>query len=229
MALAPTRERSKLAGLAEAIASAGPGREVVWRPPNGLLTDDELREVLENCGSVEVERGIRGELIITGGPMDAGSAIGVELGRQFGNWRVGGGRGLLVESSQHVRTGRGEETNAPDLAWWSPERAALIPPRSERQGYPRVLPTFVLEVLSYGQSRAAQQRKMENWIRRGVIVGWLLDVHGETLTVFRRKAGTGDPPEVEMAVHQKPDTMRVGDEMPGLEVDLREIWTWKDL
>lgn len=122
-----------------------------------------------------------------------------------------------------------EETNAPDLAWWSPERAALIPPRSERRGYPRVLPTFVLEELSYGQSRAAQQRKMENWIRRGVIVGWLLDVHGETLTVFRRKAGAGDPPQVEMTVHQKPNAMRVGDEMPGLEVDLREIWTWKDL
>lgn len=229
MALAPTRGRSKLAGLAEAIAAAGPGREVVWWPPNGLLTDDELCEVLESCGSAEVERGIRGELIITGGPMDAGSAIGVELGRQFGNWRVGGGRGLLVESSQHVRTGRGEETNAPDLAWWSPERAALIPPRSERRGYPSVLPTFVIEIRSFSQSHASQRRRVEEWVQRGVTVGWLLDVHDGTLTVFRRKAGSADPLEVEAVEHHRPDSMLVGDEMPGCEIDLREIWTWTDL
>ena len=228
MAFAPARERSKFAGLNEAIAGARHGCDAIWRPPEGLLTDDELAEAIEESAGVKIERGIRGELIITGGPMDAGSAVGVELGRQFGNWRVGGGNGLLVESSQHIRTGRGEETNAPDLAWWSPERAALIPPRSERRGYPRVLPTFVVEIRSLGQSHESQRRKMEEWIKRGVVVGWLLDVHDETLTVFRRGAGA-DPLAVEAVVHRKPDSMHVGDEMPGCEIDLREIWTWKDL
>jgi len=60
---------------------------------------------------------------------------------------------------------------APDLAFISAERVALIP----AVGYAKMVPDLVAEIISPGDRRAAVGRKVTKWLRVGVRVVWVID------------------------------------------------------
>lgn len=87
-----------------------------------------------------------------------------------------------------------------------------------RASFPAVPLVFVLEVRSSANdSLKAAKEKMEEWISCGAQVGWLVDPVKSQLHVYR--------PGREPAVVVAPAEVEVGEEVAGLVLDLRKIWS----
>jgi Uma2 family endonuclease len=63
---------------------------------------------------------------------------------------------------------------APDTAYISREKSRRIT-AEEGIHFVRVVPDFVVELLSGSDSLSKTKRKMESWIKNGVALGWLVD------------------------------------------------------
>jgi len=134
-----------------------------------LMTADELLGLQPPDKSTEL---VRGRMIIREPPSAMHGLYSATLG-------------MLV--LQHARAARlgvvfGQDTGfhiasdpdtvlAPDLAFISAERVALIPP----VGYAKMVPDLVAEIISPGDRRAAVRRKVTKWLRAGVRVVWVID------------------------------------------------------
>ena len=104
---------------------------------------------------------------------------------------------------------------SPDVAWVPRARLARIS-AEDRQRFLPLCPDFVIELLSPSDSRAALQRKMEEYRENGARLGWLVDPIRRELTIYRsdgsveRRAGLGVA-----------DGETV---LPGFQLDLSAAW-----
>ena len=96
-------------------------------PAIGPISDEQLERVCAQNPGWKFELSATGELVINVYAGDESSDVGTELGRQVGNWRIGGGGGRARDASAGYRlsdeTGPGPLLE-PDVSWVSPERLA---------------------------------------------------------------------------------------------------------
>ena len=95
--------------------------------------------------------------------------------------------------NQHER-GRVFDSNAgfflPDGSMLSPDPAYITKQKSrkitdqEGQHFLRMVPDFVVELLSGSDSFSKTKRKMESWIRNGVALGWLVDPYKKQVLIY---------------------------------------------
>ena len=174
-------------------------RPALWemltlRMPEELkLTDGLLEQLGDLNPEWKVERGHYGELVLTmasGGPS---WMICTELCTDLRIWaRVTGGVvGGADAGFNVVDPNGGEPMRNPDVVWISPEQFAAMGGVPPLEGFWNVCPAFVVEVRSPRDSLAAQRRRMADWMRFGVQLGWLVDVQGRSVWVYRR----GEEPE----------------------------------
>ena len=187
-------------------------------PEFGPITDEYLERIsAENPGwKFEIDEG--GELVINVYAGDESSDIGTELGRQVGNWRVGGGGGRARDASAGYRMTDDRERSRlmePDVSWVSPERLSTAS-RQDVQGAISFAPDFIVEIRSPSDRLVDQQTKMDVWMHYGVRLGWLFDLDAYQVWIYRLNA------ETEML--ERPATLSGEDVMVGLEIDCAEIW-----
>ena len=227
MVSAPERSGVAVVERPASAPAAWPGEIVVEFPADAPLTDLQF-EGLQGIGvDWRFERGPRGELIMAPPPpaTDPPPRMGMRLGRQVGNWEVAGGDGSgtgeIVDASGTYAVPGTDILAVPDFSWISPAQLADLPPKRAGSNYREMMPTFAVEIRSRSDSVAAQVRKAAFWVEHGAAVGWMIDPWEERVHVFRR----GEP-EV---VHDRPSALEVGPEMPGLVIDLDELWDMPDL
>ena len=192
---------------------------VVQLPPETPLTDDLLERCVELNPHLDIERGARGELILSGSSPGFAPFIGVMLVQQFVIWADEAG-GLVGGAGAGVRRPHDLRTRAPNACWFTAEQGEEVLRQAGEPGYPRVIPTVVVEIRRIGQSAASQLEKVREWMRDGAKVGWMVDPLSKTVYVFR---DDGEP-----EVHVGPPTLEVGPEMPGFVVNFKRIWALVD-
>ena len=187
------------------------------------LTDKQFEGLRGVCVDWRFARGAGGELIIAPPPpaTDPSPRMGTRLSRQVGNWEVAGGDGELVDATGTYAMPGTDILGAPDLSWISPAQLADLPPKREGSNYREMVPTFAIEIRSRSDSAASQVRKASFWVEHGTAVGWVIDPWTQRVHVFRR--GQAE------VVHERPSELEVGPEMPGLVIDLDELWDMPDL
>ena len=218
MVSAPQRPEVRPAELPVWEAAAWPSQIVIEFPTDAPLTDSQF-EGLQGIGvDWRFERGARGELIMAPPPpaTDPEPRMAPLLIVQIALWIRAGGGGILVDSSGTYAVPGTNILGAPDISWISAALAAALPPKRAGSNYRELVPTFAVEIRSRSDSVAAQVRKASFWVEHGTAVGWMIDPWTQRVHVFRR----GEP-EV---VHERPSTLEVGPEMPGLTIDLDELW-----
>ena len=218
MVQAPVLERPAVPVAPE--GAAGDGTVVVAMPEGAPLTDELLERCVELNPHLDIERGARGELIISGGSAGFEPYVGAGIVAQFWNWQVASGVGLVGGGDNGLKRLRDLRTRAPDCCWFDDEQAAEVLRQAGEPGYPQVMPTVVVEIRLTGQSLASQLEKVREWMRDGVKVGWMIDPTAKTVYVFR------DDGEPEM--HTAPSSLEVGPEMPGMTVEFERIWALLD-
>ena len=203
--------------------AAWPAEVVVEFSADAPLTDLQFEGLRGGCIDWRFARGPRGELIMTPPPpaTDHSPRMGARLSRQVGNWDIAGGDGELVDATGTYAIPGTDILGAPDLSWISPAQLANLPPKRKGSNYREMVPTFAIEIRSRSDSEATQVRKASFWVEHGTAVGWMIDPWTQQVHVFRR----AEP----VVVHDRPSELEVGPEMPGLVIDLDELWDMPDL
>jgi Uma2 family endonuclease len=150
------------------------------------FTDDEYFAFCAANQDLNVERTPEGEIVIVppaGGESDYRSA---EVIGELRNWARKDKRGKSFGSSAQFLLPDGSGLS-PDAAWVSNERLGSVPKRDLKQ-FPRLVPEFVIEVLSPSDRLAAAKKKMSLWASNGVELGWLIDGDNRNLYVYRGNA-----------------------------------------
>jgi Uma2 family endonuclease len=179
------------------------------------LTDQQVFELCQANREWRIERNAQGELIAMPPVGGATSEENAEITRQLGNWARTHGGGRTFDSSAGFVLPDGA-IRSPDAAWVRTTRLESLTP-AQRKGFVPLCPDFVIELKSPSDSLGALQEKMEEYIRNGAQLGWLLDPEARRVYVYR----PGAP--VEGLDH--PTTLAGDDRvLPGFTLDLSEVW-----
>ena len=206
-------------------AAGEPAEIVLPFPSDYPLTDDLLEKLGDLSPQHLIERGPRGELIITPVARSGSGRITIELGRQTGNWQIAtGDEGEADDSSPGFAFNGDEEVRAADFSYFTAEQVQRMPDEGIEAGYPHEAPTFVVEIRSKSQSVPHQIDRCRMWIERGTAVAWMLDPFEERVHVLRADPSATERAAAVVAVHDRPDAIEVGPEMPGLTIAFERIW-----
>lgn len=161
------------------------------------------------------ERTSQGEIIIV---PPAGLESGFRSGDVFAqlwNWAKQDGRGKAFDASAEYLLPTGAALS-PDASWVSNARLRKLP-KAELRKFPHVCPEFVVEVKSASDRLKAAKEKMQEWMRAGVELAWL--IHADKKTVYIYRSGQTEP-EQRTGIEKLAGVGPVA----GFEIDLTEIW-----
>ena len=183
--------------------------------PELRMNDDEYFAFCMANPDVRFERTAEGEIVIVppaGGESDH-QCLGI--GSQLQVWARGDGRGKTFGSSVEFILPTGAALS-PDAAWVSNRRISQLS-KEQRRKFPPVCPEFIIEVMSPTDRLKAAREKMEEWMRAGVELGWLID--GDKQTVYVYRAG-------QAGAETRTGILKIAGEGPvaGFELDLTDIW-----
>ena len=182
-------------------------------PPEWELTDELFFELCDLNPGLRFEIDERGRLSITDGAGLRSSSRALRIGGQVDAWALAGGGGSVTGAGGFYHLDE-HALRAPDAAWVSAERAALM--ESDDEGIPHLCPDFVVEIRSPSDRLSDQQTRLELWLEHGVRLGWLIDPFGGAAYIYR----PGQPLEA----LTRPDTLSGETVLPGLVVDLTSVW-----
>jgi Uma2 family endonuclease len=178
------------------------------------LDDDALLKFCAANSDLRIERTSDGELIImppTGG--ETGNR-NHELNGQFFMWERQDGTGKGFDSSTGFSLPNGA-MRSPDYAWVLKSRWDALT-KEQRRKFSPLCPDFVMELRSDSDLLHDLQAKLDEYIACGARLGWLIDPIGGRAYVYR--------PGRAVEVFERPPELRGDPELPGLVIDLREVW-----
>ena len=184
-------------------------------PAEWELSWERLCELGDLNAHVRFERTVDGRLVVTGTPPMTADWIENQQRDQIRPWKRDGGGGMLRGSASGY-TLPDTSLRIPDLSWIPDE---MLPSRGDQDAWdaePVLVPKQAVEIRSPGQRLIGQQRKMEQYIANGVLLGWLIDPRWRRVHVYR--------PDLEPEVLDAPESLSDEDVMEGLVVDLSDLW-----
>ena len=190
-----------------------PGK-VVWNPESPM-TDDQYFDFCMANPNLRLERTAEGEIVIVPPAGWESSYRSLEASGQLRNWARRDGRGKASDASAEFILPTGAALS-PDAAWVSNVRLAQLS-KEQRRKFPPVCPEFVIEVMSPSDRLQAAQQKMEEWMRAGVALAWLIDGDARTVYIYRAgQAGAETRTGISALAGEGP--------VAGFELDLTAIW-----
>ena len=130
-----------------------------------------------------IERPFADCLLVSPPQGEQASAWILAVGGQLGEWNKSSRLGSCSGSNTNFCLADGGVLS-PDVAWLSAVRWHGLTD-AERMGFPRVPPTFVAEIVSWGESLPWLEAKMDLWRTNGVRLGWLIVPETQTVLIFR--------------------------------------------
>jgi len=121
---------------------------------------------------------------------------------------------FAAETGFVVRRGEESDVLAPDVAFIRRER---LPEGELPQGFCRVVPDLVVEVVSPNDSYGEVRQKVADWLEGGVQVVWLIDPQQRVVEVWRSGG-------LEQTLREG-DVLRGDPVLPGFELPLSEIFS----
>ena len=178
------------------------------------LSREQFFQFCQLNRDVRIERNAEGDIAVmapTGGETGARSS---RLVAALHRWAEEDGTGIAFDSSTGFELPNGA-VRSPDAAWVRRRRLARLSAEDKERFLP-LCPDFVIELLSPSDSRAALQRKMEEYRANGARLGWLIDPALRQVAVY--EAGDGSEPRVERGV------VTGGAVLPGFSLDLAAVF-----
>lgn len=178
------------------------------------LTDEAYFDFCAANPDLKVERTRDGEIVIVppaGGESDFRTVEAITCLRI---WSGKKRRGKVFGATAQFMLPDGSGLS-PDSAWVSNERLAVLSKR-ERQQFLRVVPEFVIEIMSPSDRLTDAQKKMRLWAANGVELGWLIDGDNRRVYAYR---GTAEPRTVAGA-----ESIAGEGPVEGFVLPLGEIW-----
>jgi Uma2 family endonuclease len=183
--------------------------------PDLHMSDEEFYDFCMANPDLWFERTAEGEIIIVppaGYESDYQNADAVA---QLRNWSKQDRRGKVSGPTSEFMLPTGA-AYSPDAAWTSDARLAGLT-KEQRRKFPQVCPEFVIEVMSPTDRLKSAMHKMEEWVRAGVDLGWLVYPGKRTIYIYRRgQKGAEERVGIKKLAGEGP--------VAGFELDLADIW-----
>ncbi len=192
--------------------------EAISIPKGFRVTPEQFEQLAAAEQLARMELTKDGELIIM-------SPTGGEAGRknrrliqQVGNWTDRDGTGEAFDSSTVFVLPNGAR-RSPDVSWIKLDKWNALTLK-EKQGFPPVVPDFVIELVSPSDLKNQRyedlQAKMQEYIDNGVQLGWLIEPAAKTVEIYRFGK--------QVEILNNPQTLSGEDILPGFVLDLSEIF-----
>jgi len=112
----------------------------------------------------------------------------------------------------------GDTVRGPDVAFvaWARMPSGRIP----KEPVPDLVPNFVIEVLSIGNTYGEMSRKRREYFHAGVELLWMVDHRSRTVTVFRTPQ--------DATVLSEGQNLDGGNVLPGWQVDIADLFSRLD-
>lgn len=189
-------------------------------PPNfildvhSVLTGEDFVQLVRDNPELQMELTAKGELILMP-PTGARTGLrNLEIDRQFGNWAKENNLGLAFDSSTLFILPNGAR-RSPDLSWIKRNRWNALTDE-EQEGFAPICPDFVIELRSRSDNLPPLEDKMIEYITNGALMAWLIDPLKRRVYVYR--------PGRKVDILEDPDTVSGDPELPGFELNVRELW-----
>lgn len=178
------------------------------------LSDDEFWEMCQQNKELHIEQNSDGTIVLM--PPTGGTAgnLTFRLYTHLAKCIDDGGGGFGFDSNTMFRLPNGAKRMS-DVAWVKGERHRSLT-QEERDGIVPLAPDFVIEVRSPTDALDVLKNKMNEYVRAGVRLGWLIDPQTETVTVYR-----GDPSTETL---NRPDVVEAETVVPGFTLPMARIW-----
>ena len=149
----------------------------------GRFSDDELFTFCRMNPDLRIERDEDGQLLFGLPDGLEHSFFNASLMAEVGLWNRRTKLGRVSDSNSGY-TLPDSSMRAPDVAWVSHERLAMVSPE-ELKKFAHLCPDFVIELASESDDLIHLKRKMDKYIANGVRLGWLIDPFGRQTFVYR--------------------------------------------
>jgi len=178
------------------------------------LSDEEFYQFCADNREQRIERDANHQITIMPPASSETGASNSELNRQLANWNVATELGKTFDSSAGFTLSTGAMLS-PDASWIAQARWDALSPQ-ERQGFARICPDFVVELLSPSDRLVDTMRKMEHWLQAGARLGWLIVPGTESVYIFE----PGQPVRPVVGFDQE---LTAGPLLPGFRLELRRL------
>lgn len=188
--------------------------EVPTTTPKKLMTVDEYWDFVnrpENDNRFLELR--KGEVIELSRPTRRHGAVTGNISRIVGNYAFHVRRGYVVSNDSGVILADEPGTVVgPDVGYFTDAKSfAEIHPKWGEE-----VPVLAVEVLSPNDKMSEVNEKIEDYLRNGVRLVWLVDYERRKATVYR--------PDRTLTVLQESDVISGGDELPGFACRVSDLF-----
>jgi Uma2 family endonuclease len=178
------------------------------------LTEEQFEELCRNSPDLKFELSSKGELIIVPPTSPESGWRNSELITEVTLWSRKHKTGITFDS-QTLFSFPNNAKRSPDVSWMTREKWEALS-LSERKKFSRVVPDFVIELLSPSDDLADTKEKIEEYIENGVRLGWLIDPMDKKVHIYR---ANGD-----IEILDNPEAVPGEDVLNGFVLNVREIW-----
>jgi len=178
------------------------------------LSDHELLQFCAANEPLRIERTAEGDLIVM---TPAGGKTGNKEGyifRELDLWVEREGKGIAFNSNTGFLLQDGA-MRLPDAAWLSDEKWRALTGK-EQEGFVPACPEFVVELRSPSDRASQVEERMEFWIEKGALLGWLIDPQRQLAMIYR----PGCEPETLL----KPELLDGEGLMHGFRLKMQRFW-----
>jgi Uma2 family endonuclease len=183
------------------------------RSANLALDEAEFYRLCQANRDLRLELTAEGHLILMPPTGWESGKQNFSLAQRVGIWADRDGRGVGFDSSTGFRLPDGA-IRSPDVAWVRRDRITQLSPDPDK--FLPLCPDFVIELRSASDTLSVLQEKMQAYLDNGLPLGWLINPQDTTVEIYRQKQTTEVIPLAGM--------LSAGPEMPGLQINLDEIF-----
>ena len=176
------------------------------------LTDEEFFQLCQDNRDLRLERTAAGELIIMPPTGWISGNRNSKLTSRLELWAEGDSTGLSFDSSTGYKLSNGAE-RSPDASWVKRERIEALNLRPNQ--FLPLAPDFAIELRSATDNLSALQQKMQEYMRCGMRLGWLIDPQDNRVEIYRQ--------DREVEILESPNCLSGEDVLIGFELHLNGI------
>jgi Uma2 family endonuclease len=146
------------------------------------LTQEEFFNFCHENDAVRIERDETGNIIIMPPSGFESDSFALELGSSLNNWNRTVKKGVVSGSNAGFILAD-SSMRSPDVAWISNEILKNVS-EDQKKAFLPACPEFVIEVKSPSDRIVDLKKKMLQWQKNGVKLGWLVNKEDETTWVY---------------------------------------------
>ncbi|MEB3336497.1 MAG: Uma2 family endonuclease [Leptolyngbyaceae bacterium] len=147
------------------------------------LSDEQFYQLCRNHRDLKFERTAQGELVIVAPVGGEGGGREADLIGDLVYWNRQTQLGKVFSSSTCFKLPNGAD-RSPDAAWITLERWNQLSPEQQKR-FPPICPDFVIELRSESDALEPLQQKMQEYIRGGARLGWLVNPQKRQVEIYR--------------------------------------------